>query len=185
LATCRRLFPLRSTRCAFFSEPRARYRGPVCSAAVHFPGFLLWCKVIVIAAGPWPLPVRLSVWTRLFPRRNPNFRYRRNPPRHSDHHRQPHREILRTPITHDTIKAMDLRQIKVHPEDFGMISYDPAYNNTASCISHITYIDGDKGSCVTGAIRSRSWRRNPRISRPHTCFCAGNADGGTTEGLAV
>ena len=49
------------------------------------------------------------------------------------------------PITHDTIRAMDLRQIKVHPEDFGMISYDPAYNNTASCISHITYIDGDKG----------------------------------------
>jgi citrate synthase len=49
------------------------------------------------------------------------------------------------PITHDTIKAMDLRQIKVHPEDFGMISYDPAYNNTASCISRITYIDGDKG----------------------------------------
>jgi len=49
------------------------------------------------------------------------------------------------PITHDTIKAMDLRQIKVHPEDFGMISYDPAFNNTASCISRITYIDGDKG----------------------------------------
>jgi citrate synthase len=49
------------------------------------------------------------------------------------------------PITHDTIRAMDLRQIKVHPEDFGMISYDPAYNNTASCISRITYIDGDKG----------------------------------------
>jgi citrate synthase len=49
------------------------------------------------------------------------------------------------PITHDTIKAMDLRQIKVRPEDFGMISYDPAYNNTASCISRITYIDGDKG----------------------------------------
>jgi len=49
------------------------------------------------------------------------------------------------PITHDTIKAMDLRQIKAHPEDFGMISYDPAYNNTASCISRITYIDGDKG----------------------------------------
>ncbi|HUI50344.1 MAG TPA: citrate synthase [Terriglobales bacterium] len=49
------------------------------------------------------------------------------------------------PITHDTIKAMDLRQIKVKPDDFGMISYDPAYNNTASCISRITYIDGDKG----------------------------------------
>jgi citrate synthase len=49
------------------------------------------------------------------------------------------------PITHDTIKAMDLRQIKVNPDDFGMISYDPAYNNTASCISRITFIDGDKG----------------------------------------
>jgi citrate synthase len=49
------------------------------------------------------------------------------------------------PITHDTIRAMDLRQIKVHAADFGMISYDPAFNNTASCISKITYIDGDVG----------------------------------------
>jgi citrate synthase len=49
------------------------------------------------------------------------------------------------PITHDTIRAMDLRQIKVNPSEFGMISYDPAYNNTASCISRITYIDGDLG----------------------------------------
>jgi citrate synthase len=49
------------------------------------------------------------------------------------------------PIKHDTIKAMDLRQIKVKAADFGMISYDPAFNNTASCISKITYIDGDVG----------------------------------------
>src|SRR3974377_1409206 len=49
------------------------------------------------------------------------------------------------PIKHGTIRAMDLRQIRVEPTDFGMISYDPAYNNTASCISRITYIDGDKG----------------------------------------
>ncbi len=49
------------------------------------------------------------------------------------------------PIAHGTIKAMDLRQIKTDPADFGMMSYDPAYNNTASCISRITYIDGDKG----------------------------------------
>ncbi len=49
------------------------------------------------------------------------------------------------PITHETIRAMDLRQIKVEPADFGMISYDPAYNNTASCISRVTYIDGDAG----------------------------------------
>lgn len=49
------------------------------------------------------------------------------------------------PITHDTINAMDLRQIKVNPDDFGMLSYDPAFKNTASTKSTITYIDGDKG----------------------------------------
>src|SRR5579859_2589649 len=49
------------------------------------------------------------------------------------------------PITHDTIRASDLRQIKVDPKEFGMMSYDPAFNNTASCISRITYIDGDVG----------------------------------------
>src|SRR5712692_10210583 len=49
------------------------------------------------------------------------------------------------PITHDTIRAADLRQIKVDPKEFGMMSYDPAFNNTASCISRITYIDGDEG----------------------------------------
>ena len=49
------------------------------------------------------------------------------------------------PITHDTIHATDLRKIKVHEDDFGMMSYDPSFGNTASCISRITYIDGDKG----------------------------------------
>src|SRR5215470_2195655 len=49
------------------------------------------------------------------------------------------------PITNGTIRAVDLRQIKTGPEDFGMMCYDPAYTNTASCISRITYIDGDKG----------------------------------------
>ena len=49
------------------------------------------------------------------------------------------------PVTHGTIRAVDLRQLRVDPADFGMISYDPAYNNTASCISRITYIDGDAG----------------------------------------
>ncbi len=46
---------------------------------------------------------------------------------------------------HDTINAMELRQIKVKPEDFGMMSYDPAFMNTASTKSTITYIDGEKG----------------------------------------
>jgi citrate synthase len=49
------------------------------------------------------------------------------------------------PITHDTIRALDLRQIKVEDPDFGMMSYDPALTNTASCTSRITFIDGDKG----------------------------------------
>ncbi len=49
------------------------------------------------------------------------------------------------PIQHDTIRAIDLRQIKVDTADFGLMSYDPAFTNTASCISRITYIDGDKG----------------------------------------
>jgi citrate synthase len=49
------------------------------------------------------------------------------------------------PITDGTIRGIDLRQIKVDSEDFGIMSYDPAYMNTASCRSSITYIDGDKG----------------------------------------
>ena len=49
------------------------------------------------------------------------------------------------PIENDTIKATDLRQIKVNDEDFGMMSYDPAFGNTASCKSKVTFIDGEKG----------------------------------------
>ena len=49
------------------------------------------------------------------------------------------------PIENDTVRAMDLRQIKVKPDDFGMMTYDPAFMNTACCRSSITYIDGDQG----------------------------------------
>ena len=49
------------------------------------------------------------------------------------------------PVTDDTIRAMDLRQIKVNPDDFGLMTYDPAFLNTASCRSAITFIDGAKG----------------------------------------
>ncbi len=49
------------------------------------------------------------------------------------------------PVQDDTIKALDLRQIKVDPGDFGLMTYDPAFTNTASCKSRITFIDGDKG----------------------------------------
>lgn len=49
------------------------------------------------------------------------------------------------PVENDTIRAMDLRQIKVEEQDFGLMAYDPAFVNTASTQSRITFIDGDKG----------------------------------------
>ena len=49
------------------------------------------------------------------------------------------------PIENETIRAMALRQIKVKEDDFGMMTYDPGYVNTAACKSTITYIDGDRG----------------------------------------
>ena len=49
------------------------------------------------------------------------------------------------PIEHGAIRAVDLRQVKTGPDDFGLLSYDPAFMNTASCRSTITYIDGDRG----------------------------------------
>ena len=54
-------------------------------------------------------------------------------------------QTYEVPITDGTIKAIDLRKIKVDAEDFGMMTYDPAFMNTASCRSSITFIDGDKG----------------------------------------
>jgi len=48
-------------------------------------------------------------------------------------------------IQDETIKALDLRQIKVSDGDFGLMTYDPAFMNTASCKSRITFIDGDRG----------------------------------------
>ena len=49
------------------------------------------------------------------------------------------------PIQDGTIRAMDLRQIKAAPEDFGLMTYDPAFMNTANCRSAITYIHGHNG----------------------------------------
>jgi citrate synthase len=55
------------------------------------------------------------------------------------------RQTYDVPIENGTIRAMDLRQIKTSPEDFGLMTYDPAFMNTASCHSGITFIDGDRG----------------------------------------
>ena len=49
------------------------------------------------------------------------------------------------PIENGTIRALDLRKIKTGDDDFGLMTYDPAFTNTASCKSAITFIDGDKG----------------------------------------
>jgi citrate synthase len=53
--------------------------------------------------------------------------------------------LYELPVTDGTIRAMDLRSIKVAEEDFGLMSYDPAFKNTASCTSRVTFIDGDRG----------------------------------------
>src|SRR5260221_8023300 len=73
------------------------------------------------------------------------------------------------PIENGTIRAMDLRQIKTGADDFGLMTYDPAFMNTASCRSAITYIDGDKG-----ILRYRGYpievldRKSTRLNSSHT-----------------
>jgi citrate synthase len=54
-------------------------------------------------------------------------------------------ETYEVPITDGTVKAMDFRQMKTGEDDFGLMTYDPAFTNTAHCRSEICYIDGDKG----------------------------------------
>src|SRR5215212_1658421 len=54
-------------------------------------------------------------------------------------------ETFELPITDGTVKAMDFRQMKVNEDDFGLMTYDPAFTNTANCRSEITYIDGENG----------------------------------------
>jgi len=54
-------------------------------------------------------------------------------------------ESYEVEVTEGTIRALDLRQIKVAEDDFGLMTYDPAFTNTASCRSAITYIDGEAG----------------------------------------
>jgi citrate synthase len=49
------------------------------------------------------------------------------------------------PVQDGAVRTMDLRQIKTGPDDAGLMTYDPAFMNTASCRSAITYIDGDRG----------------------------------------
>lgn len=54
-------------------------------------------------------------------------------------------KIYKLPIEHGTIRALELRQIKVDDDDFGLMTYDPGLTNTAACKSSVTVIDGEKG----------------------------------------
>lgn len=54
-------------------------------------------------------------------------------------------ETFTVPIEAGTVKAMDFRKMKVDKDDFGLMLYDPAFMNTASCRSSITFIDGERG----------------------------------------
>ena len=78
------------------------------------------------------------------------------------------------PVENGTIRAMDLRKIKTGPEDFGLMTYDPALTNTASCRSAITYIDGDRGILRYPVIPSTFSPNTVRISKLPTCFCSAN-----------
>jgi citrate synthase len=72
-------------------------------------------------------------------------------------------ETYEVPVTDGTVRAMDLRQIKVSEDDFGLMSYDPAFTNTASCRSAITFIDGEAG------VLEHSWPSTRATSRSPTC----------------
>ena len=54
-------------------------------------------------------------------------------------------QTYEVPITDGTVRAMDFRQMKVDEDDFGLMTYDPAFTNTASCRSAITFLDGEAG----------------------------------------
>ena len=54
-------------------------------------------------------------------------------------------QTITIPVTDGAIRALDLRQLKSGADDFGLMSYDPAFLNTAACRSAITYLDGDRG----------------------------------------
>ena len=80
-------------------------------------------------------------------------------------------ETYELEVTDGTIRAMDLRQIKVSEDDFGLMAYDPAFTNTASCRSAITYIDGEAGILQHRGYPDRAaLRAVDATSRSPTCW---------------
>ena len=86
-------------------------------------------------------------------------RYRHgHPDRHVDRHGQPDGKAgYEVPIEDGTIRATELRNIKTHDDDFGLMTYDPAYMATASCRSAVTYVDAIGVASSTEAVRSSGW----------------------------
>ena len=68
------------------------------------------------------------------------------------------------PIKDGVIRATDLRQVKTEADDAGLMTYDPAFMNTAACRSRITYIDGDKGILEYPGPPDRATRRTLHVS---------------------
>src|SRR5262245_66528167 len=77
-------------------------------------------------------------------------------------------------ITDGTIRAMELRQLKSGPDDFGLLTYDPAFMNTASTRSAITFIDGDRGMLWYRGYPIEQLAERPRfLGVANPWFCAG------------
>jgi citrate synthase len=70
-------------------------------------------------------------------------------------------KVYEVPIENGTVKAPDLRKIKTGPDDFGLMTYDPAFMNTASCKRRSRSSTATRGSSSTAATRSSSWPRRP------------------------
>ena len=77
------------------------------------------------------------------------------------------------PIQDGTIHATDLRQIQLAPDDHGLLSYDPAFMNTASARSAITFIDGDRG-----ILRYRGYPIEQLAERSTSPICSASRRGG-------
>ena len=69
------------------------------------------------------------------------------------------------PVTDGAIRAVDLRQIKVSDDDFGLLAYDPGFINTASCRSAISFIDGARGILRYRGLPDRAARRAQHVPR--------------------
>src|SRR2546425_10714745 len=74
-------------------------------------------------------------------------------------------------IENETVKALDLRKIKVADDDFGLMTYDPAFMNTASCKSRIRSSTATKEFSSIAEFRSTCWLRKAAISKSLTCCC--------------